>query len=246
MKLTVIGCLGGFPAHGEATSSFLLTSGNYNLLIDCGSGALLALQKYISPLELDAVLITHFHADHVADIGVLQHYWQLVPDKRKLPLLPIYASNHDKLKFLSLDWPTATEKKAIDIDNGIKIGPFTCTFFKTKHPVETYAVRIKETGNPNELVYTADTTMLPGLEKFCMGAKVLLADTNFYNDQPEPRWHLTTKEAAQLANQAQIKELILTHLPPFGDINKLKMATQKDVLPNVKVTVAKAGLDCKI
>lgn len=246
MKLTVIGSLGGFPAHGQATSSFLLTSDNFKLLIDCGSGALLALQKYISPLELDAVLLTHFHADHVADVGVLQHYWQLVPGERKVPLLPIYASNHDSAKFLRLDWPTATEKKAIDIENGIKIGPFKCTFFKTKHPVETYAVRIKEDGNPNELVYTADTTMVSGLSEFITGAKVLLADTNFYNDQPKPRWHLTTKEAAQLANQSQVKELILTHLPPFGNLNKLKMEAENTILSNIKITLAREGLNCKI
>lgn len=246
MQLTVIGYLGGFPAHGDATSCFLLESDDFKLLIDCGSGALLALQNYISPLQLDAVLLTHFHADHVADVGVLQHFWQLAPGNKKVPILPIYASNHDVDNFNRLDWPNSTVKHAINIEDGIKIGPFTCSFFKTKHPVETYAVRIKEDGNLHELVYTADTTMVDGLSEFIKGAEVLLADTNFFMNQPEPRWHLTTNEAANLVDIAEVKELILTHVPPFGDINALESETVAALHKNVKVQVAATGLQFKI
>lgn len=242
MQLTVIGYLGGLPAHGDATSCFLLTSGDYNLLLDCGSGALLALQKIISPLKLDAVLLTHFHADHIADVGVLQHYWQLVSGQRKTPRLPIYASNHDLVNYNRLDWPNATVKQAIDFENGIELGPFKCTFFKTKHPVETFAVRIKEDGNPNELVYTADTTVIAGLATFAKGAKVLLADTNFLANQPEPRWHLTTNETATLATDANIEEIILTHLPPFGDEKLIKTEVVEQVSATTKVTLAQTGL----
>lgn len=246
MKLTVIGCLGGFPAEGKATSCFLLESKGFNLLIDCGSGALLALQKVLSPLQLDAALLTHFHADHIADVGVLQHFWQLAPGVKKVPILPIYASDHDLENFNKLDWPESTQKQALDFTKPMQIGPFTISFFKTKHPVETYAVRIKEQGNSNELVYTADTTMVSGLGDFIKGAKVLLADTNFLADKPEPRWHLTTLETAQLANQAHVQHVILTHLPPFGDANAFKREVVAGLVNETDVEIAREGLICEI
>lgn len=242
MKLTVIGAFGGYPAKGQATSAFLLQNSTFNLLIDCGSGALLALQDVLSPLQLDAVLLTHFHADHVADVGVLQHFWQLAPGPKKVPILPIYASNHQPENFDKLDWPASTSKQALDLTNPMQIGPFTIKFFKTKHPVETYAVRIKEIGNPHELVYTADTTMVDGLNEFIAGADVLLADTNFLANHPSPRWHLTTAETATLANTAHVKNVILTHLPPFGDLDALKSEVASMLMPDIRLTIAQKGL----
>lgn len=73
MKLTVIGCYGGFPAAGEATSGYLFESNGFRLLVDCGSGVLSKLQQYIDIEELDAVLLSHYHHDHIADIGPLQY-----------------------------------------------------------------------------------------------------------------------------------------------------------------------------
>ncbi|MCM0598539.1 MBL fold metallo-hydrolase [Periweissella fabalis] len=241
MKLTIIGCLGGYPANGKATSCFLLSSHNFNLLIDCGSGALLALQKVISPLQLDAVVLTHFHADHIADVGVLQHFWQLAPGDKKVPWLPIYASNHDIENFNKLDWPYSTRKQALNFSKPMEIGPFTLSFFKTKHPVETYAVRIKETGNQNELVYTADTTIVSGLNEFIDGAHTVLTDTNFFANQKGPRWHLTTTETTDLANNTHVKQVILTHIPPFGDLDKLKYEVASKLMPNIKLDVADEG-----
>lgn len=77
MKLTILGYFGGYPDHGIGTSAYLVQSGNFNLLMDAGSGALLALQEVLDPNLLDAVLLTHYHHDHVADFGVLQYYYQL-------------------------------------------------------------------------------------------------------------------------------------------------------------------------
>ncbi|GAJ25934.1 metal-dependent hydrolase [Liquorilactobacillus sucicola DSM 21376 = JCM 15457] len=77
MKITILGFFGGYPYDGKATSSYLLQSDGYNLLLDCGSGALLNLEKELDPLQLNAVLLSHYHQDHIADIGVLQYYWQL-------------------------------------------------------------------------------------------------------------------------------------------------------------------------
>src|SRR5699024_11878165 len=73
MKLTVIGFRGGYPGPDEAASTYLLEKDNFKMVIDFGSGGLLKIQKYIHVTGIDAVVLSNYHADHVSDIGVLQH-----------------------------------------------------------------------------------------------------------------------------------------------------------------------------
>ena len=76
MKLTVLGYYGGYPFQNKGTSGYLIQSDGFNLLLDCGSGVLMSLENQIDPLKLNAVVLSHYHADHIADVGVLQYYWQ--------------------------------------------------------------------------------------------------------------------------------------------------------------------------
>src|SRR5699024_12774482 len=73
MKVTIIGFWGGYPAAGGATSAYLVEEKDFKLLVDAGSGSLSKLQNYINISDLDAVIVSHYHHDHVADIGVLQY-----------------------------------------------------------------------------------------------------------------------------------------------------------------------------
>src|SRR5690625_7112639 len=73
MELTVIGYWGGYPAENGVTSAYLIEKDGFNLVIDLGSGALSKLHKYIDVAQIDAVLLSHYHHDYVADLGVLQY-----------------------------------------------------------------------------------------------------------------------------------------------------------------------------
>lgn len=140
MKLTVIGCWGGYPAADGATSAYLLEKDKFSLLIDVGSGALSKLQKYKAVSDLDAVILSHYHHDHVADIGVLQ-YAKLVQfyTGGSSDVLPIYGHTADKPAFNDLTH-TYTKGVAYDPSEILKVGPFTITFLKTNHPVDRKSV----------------------------------------------------------------------------------------------------------
>src|SRR3712207_9222545 len=73
MKITVIGCWGAYPEKNEATTGYLLQTGEHNILIDCGSGILSRIQEYIPLNKIDSVILSHYHGDHVADIIPLQY-----------------------------------------------------------------------------------------------------------------------------------------------------------------------------
>ena len=73
MKLTVIGCAGSFAGPDSPASCYLLEAPfegrTYRLLIDLGSGAFGPLQRYSTIRDIDAVAISHLHADHCFDMS---------------------------------------------------------------------------------------------------------------------------------------------------------------------------------
>jgi len=242
MKLTVLGYYGGYPYNGVGTSSYLVTSGNYQLLLDCGSGALNALEEVLDPLQLDGVLLTHYHHDHTADVGVLQYYWQLRQGDRKTPLLPIYGHTADPLNFGALTWAGATEGRAYDPAAVNQIGPFDVTFMPTKHPVPAYAVKLVERETGQQLVFSADTAYIPNLATFATGAQLLMSDTNFGADKTGKMWHMTSVQSGQVAKQAHVQRLLLTHLPQDVPFDQLQQEAQAAAGDGIEVLVAKKYL----
>lgn len=221
MKLTVIGFWGGYPKKNAASSGYLLEHDGFQLLIDCGSGVLAKLQNIIQPEELDSVIISHYHPDHIADIGVLQHA-RLIQGflGKEMPLLPIYGHHFDQSEFAKLTYKKITEGIAYEYNEVLKVGPFQVSFLKTNHPVPCFAMRI-EAGR-KVLVYTADSSFKEEFIGFSREADVLLCECNFYGNQNgKPAGHMNSIDAGRLAQEAGVKQLILTHLPHYGNLNNL-------------------------
>ena len=123
--------LGRLSRSGEATSGYLFEHDGFRLLVDCGSGVLAQLQKYITPSDIDAVVLSHYHHDHVADIGVLQ-YARLITSatKGQLPELPIYGHTFDESGFHSLTHEPHTKGIAYNPEETLQVGPFSISFLK--------------------------------------------------------------------------------------------------------------------
>ncbi|SES99926.1 Ribonuclease BN, tRNA processing enzyme [Salinibacillus kushneri] len=226
MKVKVIGFWGAYPEAEGATSSYLLEEDGYSLLVDCGSGALSRLQKDIEVTDLDALILSHYHHDHVADIGSLQ-YASLVQSylREDTPVLPIYGHQANLDYFYTLTHKR-TQGLPYDPDEVLNIGPFTITFLQTQHPVPCYAMRI--TNGHYTIVYTADTSYFDALIDFSKHADLLIAECSFYEgmDGSGPG-HMTSDECGKLAQAAGVKQLWLTHLPHFGNIEQLKIEAGK-------------------
>ncbi|PCR99328.1 MBL fold metallo-hydrolase [Lactococcus fujiensis] len=230
MKLTALGVWGGYPTRDAGTTSYLLQSkSGYNLLIDCGSRAVTELEHELQPTQLDAVILSHYHEDHIADLGALRQYRQLFPIGQEGwdgMLLPIYAHAENKNEFAKLTLDGVSEGRAYDVEKGLKMGPFDITFLKMVHPVINYAMRIVERRTGQILVYTGDTGYFDDLINFSKGADVLLADVYFFKEKHRMPNHLSSVEAGEIAKAAGVKKLILTHLPQFGDLNTLREEAQ--------------------
>lgn len=221
VKYTVIGFWGAYPELSSATSCYLIEKDGFSLLLDCGSGALAQLPNYIDAMQLDAVVISHYHQDHIADIGVLQYYWlvqnQIHATKK---VLPIYGHTKDRVAFAKLDHQ-ATKGVGYHENSSITIGPFTIDFLETRHPVACYAIRV--TDGTSTIVYTADSSYQDTFIPFVYKADLLIGDCSFYQGQDgSVAGHMTSEQVAILAEKAQVKHLLLSHLPHFGDRQQLK------------------------
>jgi ribonuclease BN (tRNA processing enzyme) len=244
MKITVLGCWGGYPKVHEASTGYLLEHEGFHLLVDCGSGVLSKLQEYIKPEQLDAVIISHYHADHIADIGVLQHailIQRYISGEKKT--LPIYGHTKDKIDFERLTYKDVTVGIAYNPSEQLEIGPFKISFLETNHPVPCYAMRIEAGGQA--LVYTADSSFKESFISFTKGAQLLLCECNFYEHMDgTSAGHMNSKDAGTLAEKAGVQQLVLTHLPHFGNIEQLKEEVKKYFQGDV--LLAKSGLQLTI
>ena len=231
MKLTALGVWGGYPTRDGGTTSYLLQSeSGFNLLLDCGSRAVTELEHELQPTQLDAVILSHYHEDHIADLGALRQYRQLYPigqDGWDGMLLTIYGHAENEYEFNKLNLANVSEARAYDVEKGMKVGPFDITFLKTVHPITNYAMRIVERKTGQVLIYTGDTGYLKELKDFSEGADVLLADVYFFKDKAKMPNHLSSVEAGEIARAAGVKRLILTHLPQFGDLEVLRDEAQE-------------------
>lgn len=227
MKLTCLGSWGAYPAAGSANSAFLVEEHDFRLLIDCGSGVLSQLQQVISIEQLDALLLSHYHHDHIADIGCLQYAMmiQSLLGKRN-KTLPIYAHGEGDNLFHTLTYKEFTTGHRIFAQQSAQIGPWKIEFCPTIHPA--YCLAIKIISSSVILVITADTGWSESLASFCQGADVLICESSLYKEQKGlVQGHLTSEEAGLLAKRAGVEQLILTHLPHYGDPTQLVREAQE-------------------
>lgn len=236
MKLTALGVWGGYPTRDAGTTSYLLQSEEgFNLLLDAGSRAVTELEHELSPNDLDAIILSHYHEDHIADLGALRQYRQLQAVKPEM--LPIYGHQENEYEFSKLSLENVSEGIAYDVENGTSVGPFDIQFLKTVHPVICYAMRIVERATGQVLIYTGDTGYFAELVDFSKDADILLADVYFFKDKAKMPNHLSSVEAGEIAAQANVKKLILTHLPQVGDLQVLREEAQ-EAAGNISVDLA--------
>ncbi|MCG7343672.1 MBL fold metallo-hydrolase [Sporosarcina sp. ACRSL] len=226
MKVIPIGIWGGYPKANGATSSFLIEHDGFHCLVDCGSGVLASLQNYVQLEDLDAVVISHYHADHIADIGSLQ-YSRLINYYlgKPAPALPIYAHDKDETNFANLSYKEQTIGVAVKETDIVQIGPFEVTFCETIHPV--YCLAMKFTVDGRSVTLTADTEWNDRLVEFASGTGLLISEANLYEEHlGKSPGHMAGSEAGRLAKLSGANRLLLTHLPLHGD--------QKEILDAAK------------
>lgn len=221
MQLTVLGRSAPFPPAGGAGPAYLVEGGGTSLLLDGGSGTLARLQQRLDAGRLGAVLVSHLHEDHIADLYGLQFVaWEALKAGRRTEPLPIYAPEApaDVRRWLRPAFDGAIDLRPLPVAAGLTLAGLACRFARTDHPIPCWAMRI--TDGQRVLVYTGDTGVGTDLAPFAAGADLLLAEATYSEATGQARaafGHMTGAEAAQLARRAGVGRLLLTHLNPTAD-----------------------------
>src|SRR5919202_3556415 len=86
MRLTVLGkSPSGQDADG-ACSGYLVEDGDTTVLIDCGNGVFSKLRRFRDYLAVDAVVISHLHADHFLDLVPFAYALTYAPRQQPVPV----------------------------------------------------------------------------------------------------------------------------------------------------------------
>ncbi len=227
MKLTVIGCSGSFPGPTSPASCYLLQAEHggrtWSMVLDLGNGSLGVLQRHIAPDKLDAVVLSHLHADHFLDMCGLYVMHKYRPDPTPRIPIRVYGPSDtpQRVGLAYYGHPTETVPE-FDFDpvtdgSHFRVGPFTINARRVNHPVEAYGYRVEADGVV--LTFTGDTDTCEALLPLMRDADLVLADSAFVDGRDEIRdIHMTGSRVAQTALDAGgVKRLMLTHIPAWND-----------------------------
>lgn len=233
MKLTVVGCSGSFAGPDSAASCYLVEHEGFSLVIDLGSGALGPLQAHVDLRDIDAILLSHLHPDHCQDFTGLYVVAKYHPDGQ-FDRIPVWAPGDASAYFARVNGPESSTmdgqfafSRWTDAEP-VTIGPFTVTAYEVSHPVPAVGMRIEAGGEV--LAYSGDSGPTPVLTDIARGAGLFLCEASFVESGTNPpELHLTGAEAGQVAKDAGVGELLITHIPPWTDRAEVARLHEGDV-----------------
>ena len=231
MQLKVLGKSPAWQDAGGACSGYLVAAEGTRMLLDCGSGVFGKLRSVVDYADVDAVVISHLHADHILDLvpyasGLIyapRH--QPVPvdgwpgtDAPPRPRLLAPPGARDAFRRLC----AAAGMREGHIECGFaleeydpaapaRVGALELTFQPVPHFVATQAVGVASGGR--RLTYSADSSPSDELCAFARATDLLLIEATLPRPERDgPRGHLTPEEAGEHGRRAGAKRLVLTHI----------------------------------
>ncbi|NBH08919.1 MBL fold metallo-hydrolase [Amycolatopsis sp. SID8362] len=216
-SLTVLGSCGAWPEPGRACAGFLLSHNGFRVVLDLGYGAASRLFAHCHDRLPDAVVVTHEHPDHCADVSALGRAWHYTgpPGAR----LPLHCTPGTVRRLEALEpRPHPTELFAVhDLGTPADVGPFRLTPYPLPHHQPNFGVRLTAPGLT--VAYTGDTGPSPLLADLGRDADLVICDATLRTPpaEGEPRYLMTAAEAGQWAAKAGARRLLLTHFWPGTD-----------------------------
>ena len=232
MKVTVLGKSPAWQDAGGACSGYLLSDGETNVLLDCGNGVFAKLRAQIDYTRVDAVVITHMHADHFIDLIPYSYALLLTPRQQPVPVaghpgtddparprLVVPPGATGMLRTVVGAWgdeqlvEQAFHLEEYDTSSVVEVGSLTFTFAEVPHFILTHAVNVISADGGGRLTFGADCRPCEELVDVARDTDLLLVEATL--PRPERtgiRGHLTPGEAGEHGRLAGAKRVVLTHI----------------------------------
>ncbi|MBK7632132.1 MAG: ribonuclease Z [Ignavibacteriales bacterium] len=227
MKIKFIGTGSGFTSLARFHSSLLITSKNYNLLVDCGDGVSQAiLTQNINYNIIDAILISHLHPDHYSGLPSLITQMKLGERKKELSIF-VHSSNKDfiedfiyhsylfkeRMNFKLNVIPFDEEKEIILIDDFCLTSKLNSHLDKyqtdeLKNNISFISLSFLFKDDENSCIYTGDIGSEKDLYLFNQKVDWLIAEIT----------HVKFENLIEIFEKLNLQKIVLTHVPDNFEI----------------------------
>jgi ribonuclease BN (tRNA processing enzyme) len=232
VRITVLGKSPSWQDVDGACSGYLVEEAGTRLLLDCGNGVFSKLRRFCDYVDVDAVVISHLHADHFLDLVPFAYALTYAPRQQPVPVdrwpgtdtparpaLHVPAGARATFRRVVGAWGNEDLiEKAFDVheygsDDVLAIGTLRVRFGEVPHFTPTYAVEIASTDGGGRFTYGADSAPNEALVRFADGTDLLMIEATLPRPEREgPRGHLTPAEAGEHGSRARARRLVLTHI----------------------------------
>ncbi len=225
ISVSILGIGGAVPSKDYDNTFLAIRSASFTALIDCGGSPLQKIQKIgIDLHDLDAIIVTHIHPDHMYGLPSLLQGLGLIKREKELKvytitenivfinsLIDIFDLRKLTEGFLKISGFPFTPNN--ELVNNSELSIFTTP---VDHSIPTVAVKIVNKITKKILTYSSDTAPCNQLIEFAYNSDVLIHECNSPN-RIVSYGHSNGEQAGRIARLAHAKELALVHLPVFED-----------------------------
>lgn len=232
MHITVLGKSPAWQDADGACSGYLVEEDDACLLLDCGNGVFSKLRRYRDYTDVDAVVISHLHADHFLDLVPFSYALTYAPRQQPAPVgqwpgthaparprLYAPAGARETFRRIVGAWGSedlienAFDLREYAVDDDLELGDLRVRFSEVPHFTTTYAVGVSSANGGGRFTYGADSGPSDALVRFAGGADLLMIEATLPAPEEEgPRGHMTPAEAGEHGSRAGVRRLVLTHI----------------------------------
>ncbi len=233
VKLEFLGINGSIQGPDSGNTSLLITGRDCSVMVDVSTDIYKAVDA-----DIDALIITHEHIDHVYGLPSLIHQLWLLGRRKPLDIF-CDEKNRDFVDSI-LDLYKLRQKKGIfeittRTDSEFGIGELRFETFRTDHT--ECSIGIVVTDGERRLVYVSDTAPLADPPKKLLKADMLIHETNS-TASSKKGLHSCGSDAAKLALDTGAKNLMLCHLPREAELKEAilqeaRLVFDKTYIPEV-------------
>lgn len=241
----VLGKSPAMPDADGANSGYLIGHGRFTALLDCGSGVFSKLRALSDPARVDAVLISHMHADHMFDLFPFGHalLYHGGERPRRLPLwLPPggleVLDTIDRALCLEGEFRRAFDAAEYDPAAGLELGPLHASFRAIPHYVPTWACDLRAPDG-RRFTFGADCAPNDAVVELATGTDLLMLEATLGTQEQQGsglRGHMNAREAGELGRRAGARKLLLTHYSDSLDTAALRATAQESFGAVVELT----------
>jgi ribonuclease BN (tRNA processing enzyme) len=223
VRVTVLGKSPAFADAGGACSGYLVQEGASTMLMDIGNGVFGKLRAAVDYTTIDAVVVSHMHADHSLDLVPFAYALLYAPDgrAREAPVrLMVPAGGRDQLRRIVGAWGgEELIEQAFDVEEYesgavLDAGAVRIRTHDVPHFLpHTNALELSTPGSGGgRITYGADHAPADELVEFARDTDLLIIEATLPRPEREgPRGHVTPGEAGEHARRAGARRVLLTH-----------------------------------